>query len=433
MEDFVYSTYATLCYVFRNVQYYSASIIKINYDVISGIIAFLSEVIRLFVKCTNVTFNIIIALLEASVDFLAECFNFLRAFLQLLWKFVILLFSVLDVVFRGLEQVVYFIWSGGKWTAGTLSASVENVKVISMSIFEYLEIICTFLYENVSSGLYMFGTCSLHIIVGVYNITTWTFFSAASLVDNAMIYFADSVKFVVDSVYDALTNTFPNTRIETYMGILMIVLFYIALVHVVSKLYNRGYTFPCPGNMNHYNVPYPRFGNEFSDDEFGMSADEENNDNESNDTESSRASVDNDEDDDFSDGDDEFSDESSELSVMDESDEENSSHDDDSDDSVEPIDIQLPPECQYNLRRSATPNRQKRKSTQDIEKEMEQEREKQMCVVCQDNKKSVLILPCRHMCLCVDCGNRIARARPLTRRICPLCREKIRTIMNIYL
>jgi RING finger protein 26 len=429
MEDFVYSTYAALCYVFRNGHYYAASIIKINYDVISGIIAFLSEVIRVFVKCMNVTFNVIVALLEASVDFLAECFNFLRAFLQLLWKFVILLFSVVDVVFRGLEQVVYFIWSGGKWTAGTLSASVENLKVISLSIFEYLEILLTFLYENVSSGLYLFGTCSLQIIVGVYNIIKWTFLSAASIVDNAMIYFADSVKFVVDSVYYALTDTFPNTRIETYMGILMIILFYIALVHVVSKLYNRGYTFPYPGNINNYNVPYPRFGNEFSDDEFGMSADEENNDNDSVDTESSRASAD-DEGDDFSD-EDEFSDEASELSVVDDSDEDSSSPD--SDDSVEPIDIQLPPECQYNLRRSATPSRQKRKSTQDIEKEMEQEREKQMCVVCQDNKKSVLILPCRHMCLCVDCGNRIARARPLTRRICPLCREKIRTIMNIYL
>lgn len=431
MENFIQSTYSTLCFVFRNVQHYTASVIKLNYDVISGFIAFLSEVICLFVKCMNVTFNVVCTILEALIDFLTECFNFVRAFLQLLWKFVMLLFSVLDLVFKGLEQVVYFIWSGGKWTAGALSSSLENVKVIAVSIFDYLEAFFTFFFKNVSSALYFFGTYSLNFIVGAYNFITWIFFGAASLVDNAMIYFADSVKYVVDYVYYALTDIFPNTPRETYMGILMIVLFYIGLVHAVSKLYSRGYTFPYPNHMNHNNVPYPRFGNEFSDDEFGMSADEETNDNNNSDTDSTLTSDDDDEDDDLLDDDDEFSDEASELSVVDESDDDRSSND--SDNSIEPIDIQLPVESQYNLRRSATPNRQKKKSTQDMEKEIERERERQMCVVCQDNKKSVLILPCRHMCLCIECGNRIARARPLTRRICPLCREKIRTIMNVYL
>ncbi|XP_062584265.1 cation channel sperm-associated protein 2-like [Saccostrea cucullata] len=431
MENFIQSTYSTLCFVFRNIQHYTASVIKLNYDVISGFIAFLSEVICLFVKCMNVTFNVVCTILEALIDFLTECFNFVRAFLQLLWKFVMLLFSVLDLVFKGLEQVVYFIWNGGKWTAGALSSSLENVKVIAVSIFDYLEAFFTFFLKNVSSALYFFGTYSLNFIVGAYNFITWIFFGAASLVDNAMIYFADSVKYVVDYVYYALTDIFPNTPRETYMGILIIVLFYIGLVHAVSKLYSRGYTFPYPNHMNHNNVPYPRFGNEFSDDEFGMSADEETNDNNNSDTDSTLTSDDDDEDDDLSDDGDEFSDEASELSVVDESDDDRSSND--SDNSIEPIDIQLPVESQYNLRRSATPNRQKKKSTQDMEKEIERERERQMCVVCQDNKKSVLILPCRHMCLCIECGNRIARARPLTRRICPLCREKIRTIMNVYL
>lgn len=426
MEDFVYSTYSIVCYALKNVQHYTLTLIKINYDVISAALYILSEVTRFIVNFISVTFNVVISVLEAFTDFLAESFNFLRAFLQLLWKFVMLLLSILDLVFKGLEQVIYFIWSGGKWTAGAFSASLENIQVLSVSIYEYLRVFFTFLFENISSGLVVCGTYSLKFVVGAFNLFTWLLFGTASVVDGAMIYFADSVKFLVDSVYYALTDIIPNTRLETYMGILMIVLFYAALVHVVTRLYSRGYTFPYPRTVNQYNVPYPGFVNEFSDDEFGMSADEENY--EGSDTDSDDASL---EEQDFSD-DDEFSDEASELSVDDESDIEEDSSSNDSDDSLEPIDIQLPAEPQYNLRRSTTPNRQK-KSAKDIEMEIEREREKQMCVVCQDNKKSVLILPCRHMCLCVECGNRIARARPLTRRICPLCRQKIRTIMNVYL
>lgn len=428
MEDFVYSTYSIVCYALKNVQHYTLKLIKINYDVISAALYILSEVTRFIINFISVTFNVVVSVLEAFTDFLAESFNFLRAFLQLLWKFVMLLLSILDLVLKGLEQVIYFIWSGGKWTAGAFSASLENIQVLSVSIYEYLRVFFTFLFENISNGLVVCGTYSLKFVVGAFNWFTWLLFSTASLVDGAMIYFADSVKFLVDSVYYALTDIIPNTRLETYMGILMIVLFYATLVHVVTRLYSRGYTFPYPRTVNQYNVPYHGFGNEFSDDEFGMSADEENY--EGSDTDSDNASLE-EEEQDFSD-DDEFSDEASELSVDDESDSEEENSSNDSDESLEPIDIQLPAEPQYNLRRSTTPNRQK-KSAKDIEMEIEREREKQMCVVCQDNKKSVLILPCRHMCLCVECGNRIARARPLTRRICPLCRQKIRTIMNVYL
>ncbi|KAJ8300143.1 hypothetical protein KUTeg_021662 [Tegillarca granosa] len=74
----------------------------------------------------------------------------------------------------------------------------------------------------------------------------------------------------------------------------------------------------------------------------------------------------------------------------------------------------------------------KQQDPDELAREVEHEREKQKCVVCQDEHKSVLILPCRHMCLCVNCGNKIARSRNVDRRICPLCRQRIRTIMNVY-
>ena len=47
---------------------------------------------------------------------------------------------------------------------------------------------------------------------------------------------------------------------------------------------------------------------------------------------------------------------------------------------------------------------------------LEEEEEKKMCVVCQTSTKSVLLLPCRHMCLCEDCSRRNEMNK------CPLCR-----------
>ena len=68
----------------------------------------------------------------------------------------------------------------------------------------------------------------------------------------------------------------------------------------------------------------------------------------------------------------------------------------------------------------------------ELEQILEDERDKRLCVVCQDQLKNVLILPCRHMCLCVGCAREIALARYINQRICPLCRSPIQTIMDVY-
>lgn len=50
-----------------------------------------------------------------------------------------------------------------------------------------------------------------------------------------------------------------------------------------------------------------------------------------------------------------------------------------------------------------------------------------MCVVCQANEKSVVLLPCRHVCLCKECAsNELVED-------CPLCREKIRDRITVFL
>jgi hypothetical protein len=49
-----------------------------------------------------------------------------------------------------------------------------------------------------------------------------------------------------------------------------------------------------------------------------------------------------------------------------------------------------------------------------------------LCVICCEGQKSVVLLPCRHMCLCDSCGHmdRIDT--------CPLCRVKITNKLSVF-
>ena len=99
------------------------------------------------------------------------------------------------------------------------------------------------------------------------------------------------------------------------------------------------------------------------------------------------------------------------------------------------INIHLPEaSVSLSLRSRATPSRctSRDLTSSDLEKHLESERDKRVCVVCVDQLKTVLILPCRHMCLCVDCAREIAESRFIERRVCPLCREPIETVMYVY-
>lgn len=110
-------------------------------------------------------------------------------------------------------------------------------------IYEYLCVFFIFLFENILNGLVVCGTYLLKFVVGVFNWFIWLFFGIVLLVDGVMIYFVDFVKFFVDFVYYVLIDIISNIRLEIYMGILMIVLFYGIFVYVVIRLYSRGYIF----------------------------------------------------------------------------------------------------------------------------------------------------------------------------------------------
>lgn len=52
----------------------------------------------------------------------------------------------------------------------------------------------------------------------------------------------------------------------------------------------------------------------------------------------------------------------------------------------------------------------------------------QLCVICQDKLKSVVLMPCRHLCLCLDCYKQLRRYR----RECPMCRQPYEHSLQVY-
>ncbi|XP_055918190.1 uncharacterized protein LOC129950320 [Eupeodes corollae] len=51
------------------------------------------------------------------------------------------------------------------------------------------------------------------------------------------------------------------------------------------------------------------------------------------------------------------------------------------------------------------------------------------CVVCRDRPKCVLLLPCKHLCMCEECAEFISAMR---QAYCPLCRSNVHKQLSVY-
>jgi hypothetical protein len=61
-----------------------------------------------------------------------------------------------------------------------------------------------------------------------------------------------------------------------------------------------------------------------------------------------------------------------------------------------------------------------------LDRQVEEQNELKLCVICLSNEKSILCLPCRHLCLCKTCSRRQEVAK------CPICRLEIEEMLAVY-
>jgi len=73
----------------------------------------------------------------------------------------------------------------------------------------------------------------------------------------------------------------------------------------------------------------------------------------------------------------------------------------------------------------ALENVEARKSTL-LLSSIEQQKEQRLCVICQEREKSVVLLPCRHLCLCETCSSHDDLGQ------CPLCRRPIAHRISVF-
>lgn len=68
-----------------------------------------------------------------------------------------------------------------------------------------------------------------------------------------------------------------------------------------------------------------------------------------------------------------------------------------------------------------------------LRRELSEADERQRCVVCLESLKSMLILPCRHACLCRPCAVEIINHADVNQRICPLCRTLMHEVLHVFM
>lgn len=402
------------------------SAVEINNKAMYGIFSLLANVFSVIFSGVQLLLFLLYNIFVALIEFVFELISFGRGILILLWKILILIYNFLDLTFHAVESIISFVWNGGKWTAVTFQISAKNLAENGLSTWKYFVVSVKELSDSVLGGFITIGEIVKTAFFFGWDNLVWCYNLISEVLLYTDMHIRSLCKGVLLKCYEFLTDYMYNIPKEAYLGIACCCILYITLLGIVHHLYSHGLTFPFfnmfQSATDDYDTGYDDYVNgEFSDDEFVDLTQDDDDDQDEYDDDSDNATE-------LSE--DETEDDDGELEI-DSSNESNTA----SESEMSEINIQLPPpETRYNFRRSTTPARARlnKASVNELEREIETEKEKRKCVVCQDRKKSVLIMPCKHLCLCVLCADQIARSRMAGRRVCPLCRTRIKTIMNVY-
>ncbi|XP_064616394.1 uncharacterized protein LOC135480481 [Liolophura sinensis] len=389
-----------------------------NFHLLSSLFECMSIVVCTGSSILQETWFLIADILSNIGEFFLELVFCIRSFLMLLWKFILLLWHALTFVLSAVEFIALTLWSCLVLTVKTISQTLIDVAGSCGTTWLYGKGLVSGVFNNTVKGFAVLGESVETICLSTWNGVVGTIKHVShSLVD----FVFGKIRDLKNDARYVFLEVFPNIQKEAYIGVVVCLFFYLVLNNLPRMfryMQSHGLTLPFVGGTR-------RMANIIvndSDEEFLDSESDVSNENDDADSVMTRGGE---------------SDESG--SDVNDSNDSNSNYDSDQE-----IDIQLPPMnpitralSRCGLRqRTETPTLSAEEkasmSREDLELEVEREKDKRACVVCQDRQKSVLILPCRHLCLCLQCANQIARAHFIDNRVCPLCRTRIKTIMDIY-
>ncbi|CAF1181349.1 unnamed protein product [Rotaria sordida] len=53
-----------------------------------------------------------------------------------------------------------------------------------------------------------------------------------------------------------------------------------------------------------------------------------------------------------------------------------------------------------------------------------------LCIICYNNRKNIVLLPCRHLCVCVTCSKQLWNNTQ--KQTCPICRNQVDNLLEIF-
>jgi hypothetical protein len=54
-----------------------------------------------------------------------------------------------------------------------------------------------------------------------------------------------------------------------------------------------------------------------------------------------------------------------------------------------------------------------------------------LCVICWNDKKTIVLLPCRHLCVCVSCSKKLWNNTQ--NETCPICRNNVESLIEVFI